>query len=120
MTTVMMEGFEELRARLAEMANAEAIKKEALEKAGEHLSQSIANAVPVRTGALKASIIKSEVKNDTILIGPSQQGPAYRAHFLEYGTSKMTAKPFMRPTFESEKSRIEQILKEEVRRGLGL
>ncbi|MDX1769882.1 MAG: HK97 gp10 family phage protein [Planococcaceae bacterium] len=82
---VKMNGLEELRKRLEGMANAEAIKKEALEKSGEHLRGNIENSTPVKTGALKAAIVKGEVVNGEIFIGPSQQGPAYRAHFLEFG-----------------------------------
>ena len=117
---VTFEGLEELLQQLVGMSNTQAVKKNALEKAGDHLSEAIANAAPVRTGLLKESIIRGDVSNDKIYIGPSQQGPSYRTHFLEYGTSKMSARPFMRPTFEAEKSRLEQIMRDEIQRGLGL
>src|SRR5690606_1574350 len=107
----------DLRHHQSDMLNRTVIEKKALEEAGEHMRKEIQYSVPVRTGALKATIIKESVQNGKILIGPSQQGPAFRAHFVEYGTSKMSAKPFMRPTFEREKSRVESILANEIRRG---
>lgn len=120
MANITFEGLEDLRRQLANLSNRPTVERKALEKAGEHLQNAITNSVPVRTGALKGTITKSAVMDGKIFIGPSQQGPAFRAHFLEYGTSKMSAKPFMRPTFEQEKSRLEQIIKDEIRRGLNL
>ena len=120
MARITFEGLDELRRRLADLSDRSNVEKKALEEAGEHLRKEIQNSVPVKTGALKAAIVKDNVMNGKIFIGPSQQGPAFRAHFVEFGTSKMTAKPFMRPTFEREKGRIESILAQEIRRGLGL
>lgn len=118
------EGMAELQRRLADMANFQTIEKDALEKAGEHLRKEIQNNTPVRRspkgGKLKMSITKEEVVDGKIQIGPSQQGPAFRAHFVEFGTSHSRAQPFMRPTFEREKTNIERILAEQIRRGLGL
>ena len=39
-------------------------------------------------------------------------GEAYYWRFLEFGTVKMQAKPFMRPAFEGSKSRILDVMKE--------
>lgn len=117
---IKMNGLDELRNRLKSFASPEPIVKNALEKSGEHLRGAIEDSTPVRTGALKAAIVKGEVMDGKIQIGPSQQGPAFRAHFLEFGTSKMSAQPFMRPAFEQQKSKIEQIMAEEIRKGLGL
>lgn len=120
MANITFEGLAGLQNQLANLANRTSVEKKALEKAGEHLRNAITNSVPIKTGALQGSIAKGEVKDGTILVGPSQQGPAFRAHFVEFGTSKMSARPFMRPTFEQEKSRLEQIIKDELRRGLNL
>lgn len=117
---VNMSGLDDLRNRLKLFASPEPIVKNALEKSGEHLRGAIENTTPVRTGALKAAIIKGEVKDNKIQVGPSQQGPAFRAHFLEFGTSRMSAQPFMAPALESSKSKIEQIMAQEIRKGLGI
>lgn len=120
MANVNFDGLADLQRQLANLSNRTSVEKKALEAAGEHLQNAIINSVPVKTGALQGSITKGEVKDGKILVGPSQQGPAFRAHFVEFGTSKMPAKPFMRPTFEREKSKLESIMAEEIRRGLGL
>ena len=118
---VKIEGLDELRHRLKSFANPEPIIKVALEQSGEHLRSAIQAITPVgATGNLQEAIVKGEVIDGKILIGPSQKGPAFRAHFVEFGTSKMSAKPFMRPAFEQQKSKVEQIMAEEIRKGLGL
>lgn len=40
------------------------------------------------------------------------QGEAYYWRFLEFGTVKMAAKPFLRPTFENNKRQAVEIIKE--------
>ena len=39
-------------------------------------------------------------------------GEAYYWRFLEFGTAKMQAKPFLRPSFEANKSRAVEVIKE--------
>ena len=121
---IKMDGLEQLRNKLKSFANPDPIKKVALEKSGEHLRAAIQELAPVRKGssggALKASIVKSEVIDSEIFIGPSKQGPDFRAHFPEFGTSTQSAQPYIRPGFEQEKSTIEKIMAEETRKGLKL
>ena len=50
---------------------------------------------PVDTGALKNSI-SSDIKPLSAEIGPSTS----YAHFVEHGTSRMAAQPYMGPAFE--------------------
>jgi HK97 gp10 family phage protein len=52
--------------------------------------------VPVRTGALQMSITKSVSKNGNVVTGKVETNSPY-AKFLEFGTSRMPARPFMRP-----------------------
>lgn len=120
MANITFEGLEDLQRQLMGLSNKTAIEKKALEAAGEHLQNAIIDSVPVKTGALKESITKSGAIGGKVFVGPSQQGPAFRAHFVEFGTSKMPAKPFMRSTFEREKATLERIMADEIRRGLGL
>lgn len=120
MTKVSISGFDELKARLDSFKLKDEVTNMALEKAGEHLREAFSNTVPVLSGALQESMVKSEVVDGKILIGPSQQGPSFRAHFIEFGTSKMPAQPFMQPAFENEKTNLENIMAKEIRKGLKL
>jgi len=61
--------------------------------------------VPVDTGTLKKSIgiVKRRSKDKNIVIfsvTPRIKKGGWYAHFVEYGTAKMPAHPFMRPAVE--------------------
>lgn len=119
---VKMEGLQELQAKLARFAQTESeqIENKALTEAADFLRGKIEETTPYRTGALQEAIIAGEVNNGKIEVGPSQQGPAFRAHFLEFGTRYMRAQPFMRPAFESSKNEVMKIMADEIKRGMGI
>ncbi len=79
-----------------------------------------------RTGKLRAGlkIGKIKTKNDTkyieIGVDKSDNSKIFYGKFIEWGTSKKAAHPFLQPALERNKSRIKQIITEELRRGLGL
>jgi HK97 gp10 family phage protein len=52
-----------------------------------------------------------------VLIGPTRK-TNWRAHFLEYGTSKMPAQPFIEPAFHAKKRESLMTLADEFRKGL--
>lgn len=74
--------------------------------------------VPVDTGNLKKSIATIRRKGDKntvqFSVTPSRGGrnDGWYAHFLEFGTSKMSAKPFLRPALESKQDEVLQATKE--------
>ena len=86
--------------------------------------------VPVDTGNLKKSIstVRRSSKDDkfsmvksnpnfisfsvTPVKGNSVKYDGWYAHFLEFGTSNMSAKPFLRPAFESKQDEVLQATKE--------
>lgn len=47
-----------------------------------------------------------------LYVGPSVEAP--HAHFVEFGTSKMSPKPFMRPAWEAEKDNALAIIRREL------
>ncbi len=53
---------------------------------------------PVDTSVLESSIRAYPAKGAKIRIGPSKA--AWYSHFVEFGTSKMQADPFMRPALQ--------------------
>lgn len=119
---VEIEGFEELQNIITKLKLTPEVRGNALKAGGEHMQAEIAKATPVGdTGKLQESIAVGEVSADgKVLIGPSQQGPDYRAHFPEFGTSKMKAQPYMRPTYEREINNVQKIMAEEVKKEMGL
>ena len=62
---------------------------------------------PVDTGALRASIHHDLVKQGLVFVGAEKDYAAY----VEYGTSRMNAQPFMRPSAEQAKSQFGTELK---------
>lgn len=111
-------GLDELVAELEKTGqDVEDAKKQALQKSGEHLQdETIKSAKPRwRTGNLERHIKLSEVEGDEIEVYVDQQGKAYYGYFLEVGTSKMPAYPFMFPAFMNSRNKLEQIMASEIR-----
>lgn len=91
--------------RAAVNAGAEVIRKDAVSR------------VPVDTGRLKKSIYKKQIREksnnlqQTFFVG-ARNGKKYRQadkdayywRFLEFGTSKLPARPFLRPAFDARKN----------------
>jgi len=117
-----MLGFEELQRELSNRSNPENIVDPALQKGAEHLRDQLEETVynfgfKKRTGRSKDSMIIAEKNVDgTIEIGVRNQSTdAFYLYFHEWGTSKMRARPWLRPTFEREMNRIIEIMKNELR-----
>jgi HK97 gp10 family phage protein len=105
---IRIEGLKELEMRLKAlpqkiagkalysglMAGAEVIRKEA------------ANRAPKKTGRLKRNIVKRREKappglSASVVIGVRKE--AFYWRFVEFGTSKLPARPFLRPAFDTQK-----------------
>ncbi len=73
---------------------------------------------PIDTGNLKKSLVSIRRKGDKntiqFSVTPSKGKPndGWYAHFLEFGTSKMAAQPFLRPAIESRQDEVLQTTKE--------
>lgn len=116
-----LKGMDELMKRLEEMGRKGAsIENRALKTAGEDLVKVMKSEAPFKTGDLKESIgvsrIKSSKGRKRIEVGPT----VYYAKFLEFGTSKMSAKPFMGKSYDSSKDRLRATMIAEIKRGLGI
>jgi HK97 gp10 family phage protein len=120
--SLQMQGMSELMRSIQEMGRIidSQVTKKALKKSAELVKDKIEETVPVRTGNLKRNIVISEIEDDKIHIGPDQQGDAFYGHFLEFGTSKAAAKPFMGPVFENNKDAIQETMTDVIKRELGL
>lgn len=120
--SAQIEGMQQLMQRLEQMGQSiEAdLKEKALVAGAELMRDKVAEIVPVRTGKLKDNIIISNVEGNTIHIGPDQQGTAFHGHFLEFGTKKMSAQPFMGPAYENNKDAVQNKMADVIKGELGL
>ena len=84
----------------------------------ERMKEDAEALVPIRTGKLWKSIDYS-VEQDPMNIGPIT-GELYAnteyAQYVEYGTSRMSAQPFIRPAYEAHRHEIMEEVVDNVRR----
>ena len=118
---IVLKGFDELLAATEELGRKGGrIENEALRLAGDFIVGKGREGAPVRTRKLKDSIQRSNVKTSKgvkrIEIGSDQ----YYFRFVEEGTSKMAANPFLSRAFEQNKVTAYKILEKQLKIGLGL
>lgn len=98
------------------------IENKALREAGDVVKEAIQNETPVRTGTLKNSITVSRVKTKDgmkqVEVGPDDEG--WYGKFVEFGTVKIRANPFMGRGYETSKEKAMDTIAENLRKGLGL
>ena len=82
------------------------------EEAGRQLVKEERQLVPVRTGKLKASITMQKTKNGVEI---NTQLEPY-GKYVEDGTRKMAAKPFVRPALAKVRAMMPMIIKKVLRR----
>lgn len=92
-------------------AEVEKTAMDRLEQAGEAVADRARGLVPVLSGKLKATIRVVRLKGDPklnirVYAGNREKGGAFYAHMVEYGTTKMKAKPFLRPALNASKGSI--------------
>ncbi|MHC1731974.1 MAG: HK97-gp10 family putative phage morphogenesis protein [Bacteroidales bacterium] len=125
MDNIELSGVDELLRKLQQMgANITELENKALKKAAEPVLQdAIANA-PERTGKLKKGLKISGIKNRDgtkyVLVGidRSDTSKIYYGKFIEFGTAKMSARPFLGPAYEKNKKEIMEEIKNTLKEGL--
>ena len=115
---IELEGVNELEAKLQKLSESmrEEIIEEGLLRAAEPIRKNAEQRAPMRTGNLKENIYSSVDPKDkrSVDVGP---GPsAFYGLFLELGTQKMSARPFLRPAFDSNKKAAQKIFSDYVRK----
>lgn len=104
-TTVTIRGMDEVIARLKALDPAmQAAARDGLEKGGEVMEAKIQAGCPVDTGKLKASIKRGPVTGGGAKLKVEVKTEVDYASYVELGTSKMIARPFMRPGFKASKN----------------
>jgi HK97 gp10 family phage protein len=124
---VSMTGMEELMQRLEEMGNkAGKIQNEALKRAAETVLDSAKEKVPVDTGKLKDTLDMSTVKTKNgekyieVGITKGDNSEIFYGKFIEWGTSQRPATPYLQPAYEENQNKIKEIIKQELKEGLGI
>ena len=126
-TEVNITGMQELLDKLEAMGRKGAsIENEALRAAADPVAKDMKSLVKVSTtnhmhirDDIEISKIKTKAGVRFIEIGPGIK-TNWRAKFLEFGTSKASAHPFIQPAFEKNKRNVIEIIKNKLREGLGL
>jgi HK97 gp10 family phage protein len=123
---VRLEGFDELEKLLVEQlpkATSRAVLQRSGKTAMEPVLERAEELVPVRTGRLKSSIriavkfLKASGRFGAAVLVQVGAGDreAYWAKFVERGTVKVPAHPFLRPAFDGEERRIIERLQAAIR-----
>lgn len=99
-------GLEKLNAALLELGTNAARRagKKALRQGANVILQATRDAAPVDTGHLQKKGFYTHdhgVSNDLVFFSVDLRKSAFYGKFLEFGTSKMAARPFMRPAAEN-------------------
>lgn len=124
MAELKLEGIENLITEVEKLGQQGAkIENTALKEAGEVVRQAIEQEAPRgKTGTLKESIKASGVKGQgtgkRVEVGSGKEG--YYGKFVEFGTVKMRANPFMSRGYETSKDEALAAIERELKKGLGL
>jgi len=120
-------GMDGLLDRIQELGRkGSTVQNKALKAAAEPVAEDMKSLVRVSNlnekhirDDIQVSNVKTKDGTKYVRIGPGKN-TNWRAKFLEFGTSKMSAKPFMSPSYENKKGEAKQIIKEKLKEGLGL
>lgn len=118
-----LEGMENLLSEIEKLGKAGSrIENRALREAGDVVKEAIQKEAPIRTGKLKESINVSRVKNKDgakhVEVGPDKD--VFYSRFVEFGTVKMKANPFMARGYETSKENAMETIEKSLKEGLGL
>lgn len=96
------------------------VKEAALKDGGKIMQKEAERIARKRTGNLRENIELSGVEDNSIYVYVDNQGKAYYGHMLEFGTSKMSARPFMGPAFNRSKLQVNQAMANKIRQFMRL
>ncbi|MCM3736446.1 HK97 gp10 family phage protein [Bacillus cytotoxicus] len=125
MADIELLGMDQLLAQLSQLGvHGEKIGKDAVKSGAEIVKESMedVNRSNKKQPHIQDNIEVKISKVDgeyTAKILPNKE-VAWRAHFLEFGTSKMSAKPFIEKSLTDNKSKVNNAMMDTIRDGLGL
>jgi HK97 gp10 family phage protein len=126
-TKFEIEGLDDLMNRLQDMGKkAGTIANIALKAAAEPVLEDAKSLAPKNTGrlrdGLKITNIKTQAGVKYVLVGiiKKDNPELFYGKFVEFGTSKMRARPFLGTAYERNKEQIQEIIAQKLREGLGI
>lgn len=127
MADIELEGVDEILNKLQQIGNnISRLENKALKNAAQPVLDDAksSNSFNDRSGNLRKGLKISNIKNKEgvkyVLVGvdKSDNSKIYYGKFLEFGTSKMSARPFMQPAYEKNKDNIQKNIAETLKEGL--
>ncbi|MHB1652342.1 MAG: HK97-gp10 family putative phage morphogenesis protein [Desulfitobacteriaceae bacterium] len=125
-----LEGFDDLLARVQQLGDQTSKVENKALKSGAQVVQKRASALAPRSrhakrhmaDNIKISGVKTKEGIKYVEVGPTRgdNSEFFYAKFLEFGTSKMAARPFMGPAAEESQGEVIEEMKAQLRAGLGL
>lgn len=103
-TGVRIEGLDDLEKQFDRLIDTskKATMRKALNAGIKPIKDEVKAKAPVDKGVLKKSIRSKQMKNtEKPSVGIYVSGKAYYWYFVEHGTSKMAAAPFLRPAVDA-------------------
>jgi HK97 gp10 family phage protein len=122
-----LRGVDEILNKLSQMgANITRLENKALKNAAEPVLEDArtTNAFNDRSGRLRKGLKISGVKKKEgvkyILVGvdKSDNSKIFYGKFLEFGTAKISARPFLQPAYEKNREEIQKTIAETLKEGL--
>lgn len=127
MANIELTGVDEILNRLQQIgANLGKLENKALKNAAEPVldDAKATNAFKNRSGKLRKGLKITNVKKKDgmkyILVGVDRgdNSEVFYGKFIEFGTSKMPARPFLQPAYEKNKDNIKRTIAETLKEGL--
>ena len=96
------------------------VLKGALRAGGRVIAKDAKQRVPKKSGELKKSISVQAGKNqqDGATVFVATRPKAFYSHMIEFGTSKMPARPFLRPAFDATQQEVIKKIGEALAKGI--
>ena len=129
MAKIELEGMQELLDKVNKLGSkGDEIKKNALDKAGEMVKQTMEKKAPRSKSSkrhmadhIKVSDIERSNGVDFVKIGPDKGDISefFYSKFTEWGTSKIPAQHWASKSIKENQRKINEVIKEELERGIG-
>lgn len=127
MASIELTGVDEILNKLQQIgANVGRLENKALKNAAEPVLEDAkaTNSFKDRSGKLRKGLKITNVKKKEgikyILVGVDRgdNSEVFYGKFIEFGTSKMPARPFLQPAYEKNKNTIQKTIAETLKEGL--